>query len=347
MSVFHYQSSNDNTNLLTVHSDFPAYFLFVLLALFLGLRPSSYAFGDTGNYGRDYSMLDPDAPYEWKFQGEWVFNNLKVFCKHMGWSVHYLFLIIEIVYIGFQFWTCKKLLWENSWMAMMFCVTAFSFYTYATNGVRHGMASSMVMLGIALILANKNYVFGALMLFLATGIHRSVYMPIIAFVASLFLGKNPRLVICFWLFSIAVSSTIGPWVIELFRGWGFDDRMDSYLFTTTKEYTSFGSFRWDFLLYSSVPVILTWYVTEKKKIKDNVFNVLACTYILSNSFWVMVIRASFSNRFAYLSWFLYPIVLAYALIRLHIWDDQDRKVAIALALHFTFTFFMFLMGKSS
>ncbi|MCQ2256431.1 MAG: EpsG family protein [Bacteroidaceae bacterium] len=340
-----YHSSTDNTNLLTVHSDFPAYFLFVILALFLGLRPSSYVFGDTGNYGLDYKLLEPNTPYELQFRGEWLFNNLKIFCKRMGWSVHYLFLIIEIVYIGLQFWTCKKLLWENSWIAMLFCVTAFSFYTYGTNGIRNGMGASLVLFGMALILANKNYILGGLMFFLATGVHNSTYLPALCFVASITFVRNPKWAIYLWIASILVSFSLGNVVIEMFRGLGFDDRLDAYLFTKDKQYTAFGVFRWDFLLYSSVPVIFTWYVVMKRNIQDKVFNALACTYILANSSWVMVIRASYSNRFAYLSWFLYPIVLAYGLIRLHIWDNQDRKVAIGLLLHFGFTFFMFLMGK--
>lgn len=345
MVFINYQSSTDNTNLLTVHSDFPAYFLFVILALFLGLRPSSYVFGDTGNYGLDYKLLEPNTPYELQFKGEWLFNNLRIFCKRQGWSVHYLFLVVEVVYIGMQFLTCKKLLWENSWIAMLFCVTAYSFYTYGTNGIRNGMATSMVLFGMALILANRNYIAGGMMLFLATGVHGSVYMPILAFVASITVVKTPKWAIYFWMSSIVISLLFGSAVIEMFRGMGFDDRMDSYLFNKSEEYAAFGAFRWDFLAYSSIPVLLTWYVVVKRNIQDKVFNALACTYILSNSFWVMVIRASYSNRFAYLSWFLYPIVLAYGLIRLHIWDDQDRKVAICLLLHFAFTFFMFLIGK--
>ena len=76
-----------------------------------------------------------------------------------------------------------------------------------------------------------------------------------------------------------------------------------------------------------------------------VFNVLANTYLLCNSFWVMMIRANFSNRFAYLSWFLYPIVLAYAVIRLHLWKDQDRKAGLILLAHALFTIVMYLLGK--
>jgi len=58
-----------------------------------------------------------------------------------------------------------------------------------------------------------------------------------------------------------------------------------------------------------------------------------------------VIRAAFSNRFAYLSWFIYPLVIAYPLLRMNIWEDQDRKTAQILLAYSGFTFFMHLIGK--
>ena len=59
----------------------------------------------------------------------------------------------------------------------------------------------------------------------------------------------------------------------------------------------------------------------------------------------MVIRAAFSNRFAYLSWFIYPLVIAYALIRIPIWRDQDRKLSLFLGGYAIFMIGMFLIGK--
>lgn len=103
-------------------------------------------------------------------------------------------------------------------------------------------------------------------------------------------------------------------------------------------------FRWDFLLYSAAPILLVWYLTIKHDFKDKMFNLIANTYILSNAFWIMVIRAAFSNRFASLSWFLYPLVLAYPLLRFKIWEDQDRKFGLILLAYASFTFLMYIRG---
>ena len=98
--------------------------------------------------------------------------------------------------------------------------------------------------------------------------------------------------------------------------------------------------RWDFLLYSAMPVLLGYNVLIKRGMRENWYRVLFNTYCMANAFWVLVIRAAFSNRFAYLSWFLYPAIIAYPLIMMHVWDDQDRKTAQILLAYVGFTIIM-------
>ena len=112
-----------------------------------------------------------------------------------------------------------------------------------------------------------------------------------------------------------------------------------------RSYTKTG-FRWDFLLYSFMPILLGWYVIFKKKVINSTYQLLLGTYIFANAFWIMVIRAEFSNRFAYLSWFLYPIVLAYPLLKFKLWPKtQGQKTAMIMFAHLAFTLIMvFIVG---
>ena len=165
-------------------------------------------------------------------------------------------------------------------------------------------------------------------------------------ILAVYVIKSPKIAIYFWLLSIILSLLFGDAIVRLFILLGFDDRMTLYLtLSSANQGFTYTGFRWDFLLYSSIPIFLTWYVTQSRGIQDTVFNHLATTYILSNAFWVMVIRAAFSNRFAYLSWFIYPILLAYLFIRIPLWENQDKKAGFALLLHASFTIGMFLIGK--
>ena len=123
---------------------------------------------------------------------------------------------------------------------------------------------------------------------------------------------------------------------QFFTSLGFDDRMDQYSGADI-------GFRWDFLFYSLFPVIMIWYVTQHRKFTDMTYNVFANTYLLCNAFWIMVIRSSYSNRFAYLSWFIYPVIIAYPILRMNLWKDQDRKTALIFFFYSGFTFFMFFI----
>lgn len=372
---FSYSGSDNCSKLLQRNSVFPSVLLTILLIVYMGLRPVSFAFGDTINYAAGYRTATGLASYSLSLDKEWLWAAIMLSCKHSGLTVNVWFLLIEIGYLGFVFLALKKLLAENTWIAILFFLSAFSTFTFGVNGIRNGLACSMVIYAFA-IAANQNFIrlmMAAGVLLLAFGIHRSISLPIAAFLAASYVIKSPKLAIYFWLLSIGISLVAGGPVINFFAGMGFDDRMSSYANSMNENASQFSQtgFRWDFLAYSAMPVWLTWYVVRKAekeramygetveeaetgvlgagRIADahsmRVFNILATTYILANSFWVMVIRAAFSNRFAYLSWFLYPIIIAYAVIRLHIWEDQDRKAGLILVLHAGFTIIMFMLGK--
>ena len=91
------------------------------------------------------------------------------------------------------------------------------------------------------------------------------------------------------------------------------------------------------------PVAMIWYVTRYRRFTDIGYTMFANTYLLCNAFWIIVIRAAFSNRFAYLSWFMYPVVIAYPLLRMNLWKDQDRKTAIILFFYSAFLFYMYFI----
>ena len=346
-----YMQSPNNKKLLTQNSPLPALVLAVVLTIFLGMRPDRWWwFGDSYLYAHSYNNI-ATASNEFVFDthSEWFMAGLQSFCKYLGFNVHIYFLIIETFYIMLMWLACQILLWENTWMAMLFMVSSFSFYSFAVNGIRTGMASSMVLLGFALMSRkSKAGLVPAVGLFiLAFGTHRSMMLPIAMAFASMYVIKKPLHTIYIWLGCIALSLVAGSSVQNLIIGYigGEDNRMSSYSTNTYNVQFAHTGFRWDFLLYSAVPVALTYYMVVKRAINDRVFNFLASTYILSNAVWVLVIRMAFTNRFAFLSWFMYPLVLGYALIRVHIWEDQDKKAAYFLLGHTAFTIVMYMLGK--
>ena len=347
ITSFVYVSSNgqkclkvsNTTNLI------PTFILSILIILFLGLRPFTKDFGDTSMYVHWYNnVLDFSGETIIGGQGEWLWDYIATVCQSFGLEATYWLLVIEVLYVGLMFACCWRLMSRNVWVAMLFCLISFSFYSYGINGIRNGLACSIVMLALSLLSGNTiEKIISLVLLFCAYNIHHSTALPSLCAIVSLFVVKQPRHAIGFWLASIIISLLVGNAIGDLFASMGFDDRthyFEDAEETASGEMFSSTGFRFDFLLYSAMPVLMVWYLTVKRNFNDVVYNIIANTYILANAFWIMVIRASYSNRFAYLSWFLYPLVIAYPLLRMNIWDDQDRKTALILLAYSGFTFVM-------
>lgn len=336
---FRYLSSPDYSLQEEQGSVVPVLAISVVMALWLGFRPIFGYFGDTGNYARIYFGTEvASIAMDWK--GEWIWQWLMILCKSIGLSASGFFTVVSSGYILSALWAVRRFMPSSPMLGMLFVWSSLMFFTFGTNGIRNGLACHLILLAMSFLLEGK-YVPGITLCLAAFGIHRSTMLPIAAIFAGLFVIKKVKFALYFWIASIVVSLAAGGTVTNFFSSLGFDDRMSSY--ATNDEYEDLFSktgFRWDFLLYSAMPVLLAWYVTVKRNIQDNWYNVICIAYCLCNAFWVMVMRASFSNRFAYLSWFMYPIVIAYPLINMPVWDDQDRKTGQILLAYCGFTLFM-------
>lgn len=350
ITALYYMASPGCDKLMRQTSIILPLLLAIGLIVFLGLRPpSAKYFGDMTMYRHKWNLTELNSAFEvFDFKSEWLFESVLVFCKKLVPDVQFWFFIVELIYIGCQFWACKKLLWENTWLAIMFVFFSYQFFTYGTNGIRNGMGTALMMLSIAYFCDRNKvaYLIGFALFILAMGSHRSVIIPMGALMISLFVIKDIKQAIYIWLACIVLSLFAGSFFMGLFGSIGFDSRMTEYSSMSEEIASQFShiGFRWDFLLYSAMPVWLALYV-RSRGINDKTFTILANTYIIANSFWVLVCRVAFSNRFAYLSWFIYGLVIAYAVIRVPIWKDQDRYAGQILLAHTGFTLVMYLLGK--
>lgn len=347
--AFLYLSSFNNERVLRSSSisKIIAIILSLFVIVFIGLRPvSGIAFIDMYLYNHSYvNILQDYVPID--FHEEWLWDNFSYFCKDIGLSNRDYFLVIDAIYFGLMLVACWRLMRNNLLLAVLFCFVSFSCFTYGVNGLRNGMACSILMLSITFLKKNNiaELCVALLLMITSISIHRSTMLPAVCAIAALTFVRKTEWAIAFWGISILISLVAGNSIAEFFSNFGFDDRMSQYAnlneigeINTNIEYDV--GFRWDFLIYSMMPIIMVWYVTVKRNFKDNMYNIISITYILANAFWVMVIRSNQSNRFAYLSWFLYPLVIAYPLLRMNIWENQDRKTGLILLAYSGFTFFM-------
>ncbi len=338
LMILFYSYSGDLSNPSTLQNFTTWGTVFVVFfILYIGQRQVNYRFGDTVNYNKAYNALLNGQ--QLTITKDFLFNYMMVFCSKLM-SVRSFFLLVDILYVVPVVLFSKKY-FKNYWFfAFVMFAGSFSFWTYGTNGLRNGLGTAIFIL--ALYFYDKKpwlYLFLGVSYFM----HASLIIPIAAFVVS-GIYKNPKAYLYLWLASIPLSLAGGSAWSTFFASIGFEeDRTAGYLTGGSAEYNdnfSQTGFRFDFLLYSASAIFAGWYFIFKKKIIDPFYIHVFGIYCIANAFWILVITAAFSNRFAYLSWFLMPAVIAYPMFRYKIWEDQSRRFAIILFLYFMFTFFM-------
>lgn len=320
--------------------------LAILIAILLGMRPiSGRYFGDTGNYALRFNpiigvnYIKEDV----SFDEEWLWTRFIEACQ-FRMDANGFFIIVDLLYFILTCVAMTIMLKGNAYFGFLMFLGAFSTYSYSINGIRNGLACALMCVLITVFIKKRNYFtipLCALLGFFALGIHRSVMLPLISLVGGFYI-KKIKISMWIWVFSIILFLLMGNTIGNFFAELGFDDRMESYM-DSAEEYAleHKSGFRWDFLLYSAMPIWLAYTVLVKHKIKSKSFLILANTYILANSFWIVVMGASFSNRFAYLSWFMYPLVLAYPCMKLDVWNQKQGSLAARILMaNVGFTAFM-------
>jgi hypothetical protein len=122
-----------------------------------------------------------------------------------------------------------------------------------------------------------------------------------------------------------------------------EDRFSEYLTMTEDQMRSDGlivtmSFRWDFIAYSALGVGVGYYFIFKRKFDDEYYHWIYNTYLALNAFWILIIRAAYSNRFAQISWFILPIVLIYPFMRERFWINQEKMLTVGILIFYAFGF---------
>jgi hypothetical protein len=315
--------------------------LALLIILYIGLRPiSGRYFGDMRTYA---------GIFERYAAGEAVRTGKDVYFEHfMKWcssvmSVETFFFICALLYVLPLYFAAKKLFAEYWFYAFMMLVVSMSFWAYGTNGIRNGIGTSLFILAISF--PDKKIRIAIFLLALL--FHQSILIPILAYLLALF-HKKPKHFLIFWFLSIPLSAVLGGFWESFFLDFGFGetDRLLGYLGDEEndfqEQFSSVG-FRWDFVLYSATGVFAGWYYIFKKKFEDPFYATLYSTYLIANSFWILIIRATFSNRFSYLSWFMLGIIIIYPLLINKFFPKQHLVVVRILLIYFLFTYFINLV----
>lgn len=315
----------------------------VFIILYMGLRPVDNHFGDTVNYASDFVRIQSGQKIlEWKWYGEWLFNSLMIWFTKNG-TVNQLFLVCATIYVGSLWLAMVRIFKSYYYIPFLVVICMFTFWAYGVNGVRNGAGASLFILALTYV---NNIPLMLTICFIAIGFHTSVYL-MIAFAVLTWFVKNSYLYISLWLVCILISYMAGFTIQEYFAslpiGLG-EDRLSGYLTATKEQMELEGmvvsmTFRWDFIVYSALGVGVGYYFIFVRKFQDEYYHWIYNTYLALNAFWILIIRAAYSNRFAQISWFILPIVLIYPFMKKRFWINHEKMLGYAIILFYTYTFY--------
>lgn len=317
-------------------------FLFLIVAVYcMANEPIILnSWTDRGAYGTGVVTIQRNGYHFEGLTGESLFGFytwiVSLFTDYQGW-----FYVTAIIYVGGYMVAARRMTREYAFVLFLSMLCCFQFYSYGQNTIRAGFAGALVILGISF---SNNLKMMILFFFYAIFCHKSMLIPVGSLAVSYFFPSKTKWFLAFWFICIGVSFIAGSGFTGFFSQF-VEGRRISYLTADAAHSTYKMGFRWDFLAYSSIAVALGYYYIYVLNFKSQIYYWIYNAYLIANSFWVLVIRAAFTDRFAYLSWFLFPILLMYPLLTRQLFANVTRQRSMIIYVlwgQFAFTYYMFL-----
>lgn len=323
------------------YKDYTGIYAFILVlcsSIIIGLRPiSGEYFVDMANYVSYYNELYEGVAF--KFENETdniIFDNLLAWWGSEKLGIRKFFLLISVIYFGFAYLGIRRLFPNDKLVAYLVFLAAFSTFSYATNGIKAGAAASIYVCAMGY---RRNLLICIPLLLISWGFHHSMILPVVAFGLTLIIRNCP---IYFWgWFVCLILTATNIQEFSLYFARFITEHGAEYLITTEVSEGLKVGLRVDFIIYSSVPVLVGIYTLFIKKIKvSSLYKQLLNLYLCTNGIWMLCMYANFTNRIAYLSWFLYPVLLIYPFLQEQWGKERYRVFGRVMLLHLCFTLFM-------
>ena len=288
--------------------------ILVVTTLFIGLR-NPYAswryLGDTNRYTLIYQNIQNDPL--------WTTNKDFGFYFYMKllanfFNVQMFFLITAVLYVFPVYYSFNKWFKKYAFFAVVIFVTSLSFWPFGVNGMRNGLATSFFI--FALAFREKKWLMYSIIA-LSISFHTSLILPTFALIIAQFY-KNTKVLLRVWLVSIPISLLFGKRVLTFLNflvtssigqidARGDFSGVDNSVFARS-------AFRIDLVFYSGIVIYLGYYFINKIELKDKFYQNIFNVYVIANTIWLYFIYFPYTNRIAYLSWFLIPIIVVYPIV---------------------------------
>lgn len=245
------------------------------------------------------------------YEREFFWGKLQLFLSAALFKNELLYwLFYSIIYcMGYYAVANKFFPYPYAGYFVLCVVGCMGFVSYGSNTIRAGF-------GIALLLMafSTNRLWLKILLSVASvGTHLSMLIPVMGYLVARYVVRKTLWCELAWLlfFVISAATSVVSDILTLVGD--FDTRASEFdLYETIGSYHV--GFRVDFILYSLIPVLFVKYNFRNMLEPSPMYEQIYRMYVLVNALWLLFIRVPYSDRFAYLSWFLIPFLLLYPVL---------------------------------
>lgn len=263
---------------------------------------------DKPNYLEAY--LDPY--YYETYTRELFWGKLQIFLRSLlmknetfYWLFYSFFYCIAYYFVAKKFFP-----FQYAGYFVLCTVGCLGFVGYGSNTIRAGFGIALLLMAFC---AKRNFV-KICMALAAIGSNMPMLIPVAGYLFAKYIMKKERWCEYVWILCFMISAMTSIISDVMMMVGGLDARTAQYTdYDGTHEIYNVG-FRVDFLIYSIIPVLFAKY--NLKKVGDDIplYRVIYRTYLLVNASWLLLIRLPYTDRFAYLSWFMIPFILLYPVL---------------------------------
>lgn len=316
---------SSNVNRILVYS-----FVFII-ATYFTLEPI-FQYSDKWNY-QNYFLEFANSLDKITYNdiGFYYYNKLVSIITHS--STIYFFITAICYVLGYVVFINKRILPQYRFLMFLMTISSLGFLSYGVNVIRAGLALSVFLI----VLSRKfDWFIRIALLLLSILIHKSFLLPAAVYVFTHIYNRRDNF-LPLWIISLIVSLVSGSFFVNIFGEYfsTVDTRVVDYTTSNIQNYKV--GFRWDFILFSLVPIVLA-FIYKKRRYNDKFFNHILSLYIITNSVWLLLIRMPFTDRIAGLSWFLIPFITLYPLLRKRMFARQHYWIAGVLLINALITF---------
>lgn len=292
----------------TVPSSIITIFIFVFIILLLMLRDIN-APSDMVNYSWMYEQASIFEKAVTQYHGNVFFSFLMYLGNELSLDKEVYFYLLSILFL-ISYSVGLKLIFKDNkhyLLALSFFAISSTFILLFTNVIRQGLALSLLVLAIGLIL-NKKKVLSGIVLILAMFSHFSI-LPIVAFfiMARYLLDKNKLIFVL--ILTLPLLPIFGNFLLSLFAFLGgLFNKIESF---GEKDYNNTLVYIKVILLYASA--VLYYIYGKKYQLFDNTnfkYIFIVFLLILALIFFTLPVLL-LSSRFLYYASGLMPILFAF------------------------------------